>query len=149
MTSIPDHRTRWSAMAGGLGLLIVAVAAALGSSHQWSWPLFVWGILIGPLWLVCAWTLTDLLAAAAVKPSGVPAPQRASIRRDRWRRWRVGYAAFCLCAIGIATISAGLHTIWPDLLFTTAFLTLGLLLPLATYPRVKRRLASRRDTTNQ
>ena len=146
MTSIPDRRTRWSALAGGVCVLVLAIVAVRGSHHHtWSWPLFLWGMLIGPLWMACAWVLADLLAAAAIRPARIPDEQRATFRRDRWRRWWVGYASLCLVAIGVGITSAGLGVAWPDIFLTLAFVVFGLVLPLAAYPAVKRRLANRGD----
>jgi len=145
MTSIPDRRTRWSALVGGVCVLVLAIVPVRGSHHTWSWPLFVWGMLIGPLWMACAWVLADLLAAAAIRPARIPAEQRETFRHNRWRRWWVGYTSLCLVAIGVGVTSAGLDVAWPDLLLTLAFVVIGLVLPLAAYPAAKRRLANRHD----
>jgi hypothetical protein len=101
-------------------------------------------MLIGPLWMACAWVFADLLAAAAMRPARIPDEQRATFRRNRWRRWWVGYTSLCLVSIGVGITSAGLGAAWPDLLLTLAFIVFGLVLPLAAYPAAKRRLANRR-----
>jgi hypothetical protein len=108
-------------------------------------PIVLIRMLIGPLWMACARALADLLAAAAIRPARIPDEQCATFRRNRWRRWWVGYTSVCLVAIGVGITSAGLNVAWPDILLTLAFIVFGLVVPLAAYPAAKRRLANRHD----
>jgi hypothetical protein len=117
----------------------------IGVASDWSWPLFVWGALIGPVQVVVASVLTERLAIASIRPQRFEAGVIVAERRARWRRQRVNYAGALLVGLAVGVLSARLTSPWPDSIYTAWAVMVGLALPLAAYPHVKRRLDTQRQ----
>jgi hypothetical protein len=140
-----DSRMRLMALSCGAFILSASCIAVVLNGHGWSWPPFVWGILIGPLWIGWAQVSGEFMAKAAMKPTKIPAEDVAQFRSARWRRWWAGYVSTCLVGVAAGTGSAGLRSPWPDFLFTILFLLMGVLIPLTLFPTVKRSVIARQQ----
>jgi hypothetical protein len=66
-----------------------APAYMTATGNDWSWPLFVWGALIGPFQVVLANVLTERLAIASIRPQEFETGTIVAERSARWRRQRV------------------------------------------------------------
>ena len=95
-----DSRMRLMALSCGAFILSASCIAVVLNGHGWSWPPFVWGILIGPLWIGWAQVSGEFMAKAAMKPTKIPAEDVAQFGSARWRRWWAGYVSTCL--VGVA-----------------------------------------------
>jgi uncharacterized membrane protein YfcA len=122
-----------------------APAYMTATGNDWSWPLFVWGALIGPFQVVLANVLTERLAIASIRPQEFETGTIVAERRARWRRQRVNYVAAMVVGLAIGVLSARLPSAWPDSLYTAWATIFGLVLPWAAYPQIKRRIGSQRE----
>ena len=114
----------------GVGLCIAASvvsAALLGTG--WSWLLFGWGVLIGPLW-VAATTGAYRFAGRQVLGAAPPASRLSAI-----------YPAWAAMGIPFGVFSAAFGTAAPDA-GLTIYAVIATVVPLARVPALRRRFAA-------
>ena len=118
----------------------VVVATYIGTS--WSWHLFVWGLLLGPVIVPWLTMQNALLVRRLGKAAGRPVDVR-TVRAERLRRCWSTYVSTCCIGFTVGAASASLGTAWPDGAMTAYFLVFSVLIPAAVYPALKRKLSSR------
>lgn len=116
----------------------VVVATYIGTS----WPLFVWGLLLGPVIVLWLTMQNDLLVRRLGKAAGTPVDVR-TVRAERIRRYWSTYVSTCCIGFTVGAASASLGTAWPDGAMTAYFLVFSVLIPAAVYPALNRKLSSR------
>ena len=119
----------------GVALCVVAsVVSATLLGTGWSWPLFVWGVAIGPLW-VGATTAAYRFAGSKVLGEAPPASRLSAI-----------YPAWACMGIPFGVFSAAFGTAAPDA-GLTIYAAIATLLPLVRVPALRRQFAA--ATTRQ
>ncbi|HWA65774.1 MAG TPA: hypothetical protein VG899_05325 [Mycobacteriales bacterium] len=93
---------------------------------SWSWPLFAWGVLAGPVWVVAS-AAAFRLAARYVGGDGSRTVAKYAGRYPLW----------AATGLPVGVVSALLDTAWPDLVFT-AYALLTLLAPLPMLPKLRK-----------
>lgn len=124
--------------------LFAAIVLAVVERQGWSWPLFAWGALLGPVWVGATIASTTYGMRYIAKQSGTGAAE-LSAAQERWRRrFLAVYPAYALMGLPWGIVSASIRSIWPDVA-VTAYAVLGVGLPFALFPRLARRAAARHD----
>jgi len=124
--------------------VLVVASAGLTSAvahRTWSWPLFGWGALLGPLAAGWAFYSTHALGRTLVKKFPDEKAALTARLQTLWPRYRATYTGTVLMCVGIAVLSAGLHSPVPDAVLTGIWLVAGVLPPLIAYRVALRRLA--------
>lgn len=93
---------------------------------SWSWPLFLWGALAGPAWVV-ATVVAFRLSARYVGGDAARTTSRFATR----------YPVWAALGIPVGLLSAGFTTRWPDLVFT-GYAVIAVLAPLVMLPKLRR-----------
>jgi hypothetical protein len=109
----------------------------LGHDH-WSWPLFIWGVVVGLLAVPANMVVTRL----AMRALPLSEQTHASILTRVRSRERRLYAPLIVLSLCFATYSAARDTAWPDVMETLAF-ALAVGLPLWLLPKLRRRTERR------
>lgn len=102
---------------GAIWLMAAVLLAAL-DRQQWSW----------------AWLGLGLLVGAAGVAGSFAIGRRAGIDADGWE----AYPSFVLMSLGVAVLSAGLASGWPDLLFAAYVVVANFAVPLVLLSRLRR-----------
>jgi hypothetical protein len=108
--------------------------AAVVAGTGWSWPLFVWGVALGPVAIV----LTRFSEGIAARYVGVPADKADEVDRLFRDRRRTTEPNLVGMAIALGVAAGGLESVAIDVMFT-GMVVVALGLPLLILPLVKRR----------
>jgi hypothetical protein len=119
-------------------LVLVLVLRLRGHGHHWSWPLFVWGVVVGLLAVPANMVVTRLALRALPLSESTHASLMYRVRA-RERSLYVPLIALSLC---FASYAALRDTAWPDILETLAF-AVAVGLPLWLLPKLRRRTERR------
>lgn len=127
----------------GSGLVVIGVSTfvAVNVDREWSWPLFAWGALSGPL--ASAWAYYSTQAFGRTLIRRAPAEEGEALRvrqRALWPKYRATYAGLTLVGIGVGILAAGVRSPAIDLGFTALWIVFGLLPPLIAFPLILRRV---------
>jgi len=128
--------------ASGAAIVFSGVVLMTFVGTTWSWPLFMWGLLLGPAIVLWLSAQNDLVARSLSKAAGEPVDIR-SLRTERVRRYWSTYVSMCCSGFTIGAASASLGTAWPDAAMTAYTVAFSVLIPLAVYPALKRKVSSR------
>jgi hypothetical protein len=120
--------------------LLAAGSFVLLVGDGWSWPLFVWGALLGPLSVLGA-VATSVVATWYLRPTPAELERRDAARRDLIRPARVSGT---LMGLPFGAIAASTGSAAPDVLLSVG-LVVTTLLPLAILPALKRRSSHASD----
>ncbi|HVY09799.1 MAG TPA: hypothetical protein VHB18_06625 [Mycobacteriales bacterium] len=119
----------------GVGACIVAsVLGAVLLGTGWSWPLFVWGVAIGPAWV--AGTSAVYRYAGRYVLGTSPPPSRFHVLYPAWAAMGVPFGVFSAC----------FETAAPDV-GLSGYAVIATLVPLVRLPRLRRRFQA--ATTRQ
>ena len=132
----------WGQVASGLVIVASAVVLAVTLHRSWSWPLFVWGAVLGPVASAWAFYTTKAFARGLMKQATTEKEELRAREQALWPKYRATYAATVLIGIGIGILAAGMHNPLPDWAFTAMWVLVGVLPPLIAYPVIKRRVAA-------
>jgi hypothetical protein len=114
---------------GSALLLGACVLAALTGGH-WSWPLFAWGALLGPLAAYCSYLASGIAYATLKQATGAPDELYQAMMARREARFVPMLVSFIVDGLAAGIASAGLRTAWPDVLATVVLFGFAVLLPL-------------------
>jgi hypothetical protein len=124
------------------GVVAVGAAALLATTlyRDWSWPLFAWGVLLGPVASAYAYLSTQSFARRMARRAPGPAEAIRQRQSNLWVRFRGVYAGLVLFGVAVGVVSGGLDSPAPDVVFTLIWLLVGVLMPLIAFRLIVRRL---------
>lgn len=126
----------------GLALVAAGMAAIAFVGRDWSWPLFIWGLLMGPVMIGWLFLLSDTAARGLARAAAQPVDLRA-LRSTRVHRYWSTYVALCCWGFTMGVVAARLDSVWPDALLI-GYAVLGSLPMVVAYPALKRRAAAKK-----
>lgn len=144
-----DGRRAWLLDLGSAGVIIAsATLVAVSVDRTWSWPLFIWGTVIGPVAVAWAYYSTKMFGRTLMKRARDDAEREALAARMRslGQRHAATYTGLLLVALGVGILAGGLHNPGPAIAFTAVWLVVGVLPPLVTRPLLLRQYAARSTT---
>ena len=112
--------------------IVLAVVAGSG----WSWPLFIWGAILGPLAMIA----NRFILRVSARYLDAPPDKVEEVNRRNRERSRTTYPIVFGMSIAFGIAAAGLESVWVDVLFTVITLV-SVGLPLLMLPLLKRRFA--------
>ena len=159
----------WVRVGYTAAFLAAGIAVAVVTDYAWSWPLFLWGVLLAPLRFALAWFLGKGMRRGLTRVVGDPAswtPDQVehvpdlltrasgvSKRRLELAQQRVGFRWWLSSGVtslffyaGVGAFSGGLHNAAPDVIISARLLVSSVYKPLATYGRLKEELIALRST---
>lgn len=119
-------------------LLAVMLIRLPRDGHHWSWPLFIWGAVIGLLAVPANMVITRM----ALRALPLSEQTHASVLTRVRARERSLYTPLVALSLCFATYAAARDSAWPVVLETLAFV-LAVGLPLWLLPKLRRRAAGR------
>lgn len=135
----PPRVTTYASVGVTLG---ASVLIALVGHNGWSWPLFAWGALLGPTWVLATAATTAYGMRYIARHTGASDSDVAAAQERSRKRFMAVYPAYAALGLPWGVVSAALLAIWPDLA-ATLYAVLAVVLPLAALPRIARRAAAR------
>jgi hypothetical protein len=133
---------RRTALLSTPAILLAGVGYAVFVGTGWSWPLFGWGLAIGPLWVI---GIRAALRPAVRVTSASEAEAREATRRS-WRLYRPVYISMIGMGAFAGIFSASSEVPFGDIVFSVLGV-LGLLIPLLMLPSLKKKTAQERRAT--
>ncbi len=121
-------------------LLFASTGFVLTVGDGWSWPLFLWGALLGPVGVLIAHS-TTIVAKSYLRPKQEEIPSTGAPRRDAIPPARLATA---LMGLPIGAIAASSGSAAPDILMTVGLVAMTAL-PMAMLPAMKRKAAAAHD----
>jgi hypothetical protein len=106
-----------------------SVVFAVLVGDGWSWPLFVWGLASGPLWIAATYGVYRFAGRQVL--GATPPPSRFQALYPAWSAMGIPFGVF----------SASIGSPAPDL-GLTVYAFFATILPLAFVPRLRRRQAA-------
>lgn len=128
-------RARWLVYASDVCLVGGCASFAINLGRGWSWPLFVWGVIVGLL-IPAMSELVRRIASSYMRLT----PQQLTEAQPRVRAHRLlvipgGVAT----GLGVGLLAGSLMSAWPDVVASVALLLVGLLPALVWLPVIKRK----------
>lgn len=121
-------------------VLLACVSFAIIVGRSWAWGPFIASPLIA-----AAGFIATALVVRAGRHALAPAPEQLlAAEADARLRRTVTIPAYTSIGIGCGVIAGSIESYWPDVLLAASMLGVGVALPLATLPALKRRAAGRR-----
>jgi hypothetical protein len=148
-----DGRPGWVLNIGS-GAVIIASATlvAVAVNRTWSWPLFIWGAVMGPVAVACSYYATKMFGRTLMQRLRDDAEREALASRMHavGRRYAATYTGLLLVALGAGILSGGLRNPSPDIAFTTIWILAGVFPSVIARSILLRRLAAQSggDDTN-
>ncbi len=121
---------RWTLF---FALLLALMLVRFGHDH-WSWPLFIWGVVVGLLAVPANMVITRMALRGLPLSPDIHASMLTRVRA-RERRLYLPLIVLSLC---FATYAGARDAAWPDVLETLAFV-IAVGLPLWLLPKLRRR----------
>jgi len=122
--------------------LVASTLIAVVAHNGWSWPLFAWGALLGPTWVLATIATTAYGMRYIARSTGTSGRDAAAAQERSRKRFMAVYPAYAALGLPWGIVSAALLIVWPDLA-VTVYAALAVVLPLFALPRLLRRAATR------
>lgn len=121
-------------------VLLSCIAFALLVGREWAWGPF----LVCPLISAAGWVATAAVVRAGRAALASTPEQVEAATEDARRRRTVTIPGYATMGLSLGVIAGSTRSYWPDVLLAAGMLLIGVVLPLALLPALKRRSASRR-----
>jgi len=130
MSGVSTRSRASSASYTGSALLLAACVLIGATGGHWSWPLFAWGSLVGPIAAYGSYLASGIGFATLKQATGAPDELYQLMMARREARFVPMLVSFTVDGIAAGIASAGLGNAWPDVLVTIALVGFAVLLPL-------------------
>lgn len=131
-------------VACAIAIAVAGVALIWFVGNSWSWPLFLWGLLLGPVAVVGLNIQSEFLGIRLRAVTGATVDSR-TLRARRIQRYWSTYVGMLAVGFTAGAASAALTSVWIDVGFTVYVAFFGVV-PLVFYPAiVARALALNRE----
>ena len=127
-------------VASAIAIALAGVALISFVGNSWSWPLFLWGLLLGPVSVAWLNIQSEFLAIRLRVATGAELDPRAMRARRIQRYWST-YVGMLAVGFTVGAASASLTSAWIDLGFTAYLVFLGVL-PIVFYPAIVARASA-------
>ena len=127
-------------VACAVAIALAGVALIPSAGNSWSWPLFLWGLLLGPLTVAWLNIQSEFPAIRLRAATGAELDPR-TMRARRIQRYWSTYVGVLAVGFTVGAASASLTSAWIDLGFTAYVVFFGVL-PLVFYPAIVARASA-------
>jgi hypothetical protein len=121
-------------------VVVACISFAIIVGKSWAWgPFLAAPVITAAGFIATAWVVRLGRHALALTPDELVAAEA-----DTHLRRTVTIPGYISIGIGCGLIAGSMESYWPDVLLAGSMLVVGVALPLAMLPALKRRAASRR-----